>query len=76
MEMTDMEMTGIGMTEGITVWEGRGRFSASRAVRKAAVTAANSRPLPTARRVGPQCEAEGKGRAATEDQLAATLPLF
>jgi hypothetical protein len=76
MEMTDMEMTDIGMTEGITAWEGQSRFSASRAARKAAATAANSHPLPTARRVGPQCEAEGKGRGATEDQLAATLPLF
>jgi hypothetical protein len=41
---SDMEMTDIGMTEGITVREGRDRFSASRAVRKAAVTAANSPP--------------------------------
>ena len=39
-----MEMTDIGMTEGITVREGRGRLSASRAARKAAVTAANSPP--------------------------------
>jgi hypothetical protein len=66
---SDMEMTDIGMTEGITVREGRGRFSASRAVRKAAVTAANSPPCQPPGESGRSARPKGKGELRPKTNL-------